>query len=124
VPEEDSGLRLALRARLRLKSLLVHSGPQRGPRLRRAPRSWPKPSVRKSVSGKLGLPAGKLTSGANGGKLVHMLDGTVPLRNENEEGVDLTLIRWMLSLTPAERVEHIEQIAQSLQKIKELNRER
>ena len=75
-------------------------------------------------SGKSGLPAGKLTSGAKGGKLVHMLDGTVPLRNENEEGVDLTLIRWMLSLTPAERVEHIEQIAQSLQKIKELNRER
>ena len=53
-----------------------------------------------------------------------MLDGTVPLRNENEEGVDLTLIRWMLSLTPAERVDHIESIARSLQEIKELNRER
>lgn len=52
-----------------------------------------------------------------------MLEGTVPLRNENEEGVDLTLIRWMLSLTPAERVEHIESIARSLQEIKELNRE-
>ena len=53
-----------------------------------------------------------------------MLDATVPLRDENEEGVDLTLIRWMLSLTPAERVEHIEGIARSLQEIKELNRER
>jgi len=53
-----------------------------------------------------------------------MLDGTVPQRNENEEGVDLTLIRWMLSLTPAERVEHIESIARSLQEIKELNRDR
>jgi len=53
-----------------------------------------------------------------------MLDGTVPLRNENEDGVDLTLIRWMLSLTPAERVDHIESIARSLQEIKELNRER
>jgi len=53
-----------------------------------------------------------------------MLDGTVPQRNENEEGVDLTLIRWMLSLTPAERVEHIESIARSIQEIKELNRDR
>ena len=53
-----------------------------------------------------------------------MLDGTVPLRHENEDGVDLTLIRWMLSLTPAERVEHIESIARSLREIKELNRER
>ena len=53
-----------------------------------------------------------------------MLDGTAPQRNENEEGVDLTLIRWMLSLTPVERVEHIESIARSLQEIKELNRDR
>ena len=53
-----------------------------------------------------------------------MLDGTVPQRNENDDGVDLTLIRWMLSLTPAERVEHIESIARSLQEIKELNRDR
>ena len=43
---------------------------------------------------------------------------------ESPEGVDLTLIRWMLSLTPAERVERIESIAQSLQELQELNRER
>jgi len=43
---------------------------------------------------------------------------------ESREGVDLTLIRWMLSLTPAERVEHIEGIARSLEELRELNRER
>jgi len=43
---------------------------------------------------------------------------------ENVDGVDLTLIRWMLSLTPVERMEHIEGIARSLQELRELNRER
>jgi hypothetical protein len=46
-----------------------------------------------------------------------------PPPKENEEGVDLTLVRWMLSLSPAERVEHIEDIAKSLRELKELNRE-
>jgi len=53
-----------------------------------------------------------------------MLDEAVPQPKESEEGVDLTLIRWMLTLTPAERVEHIERLARSLQELKELNRER
>lgn len=44
--------------------------------------------------------------------------------DENADGVDLTLIRWMLSLSPAERVEHIESVARSLQELRELNRER
>ncbi len=43
---------------------------------------------------------------------------------ENEDGVDLTLIRWMLSLTPAERVLKVEGIARSLQELRELNNER
>ena len=43
---------------------------------------------------------------------------------ESREGVDLTPLRWMLSLTPAERVEHIEGIARSLEELRELNRER
>ena len=47
-----------------------------------------------------------------------------PEPDENEDGVDLTLIRWMLSLTPAERVEHIESVARSLEELKGLNRER
>ena len=42
----------------------------------------------------------------------------------NEEGVDLSLIRWMLTLSPAERVEHIESVARSLRELRELNRER
>jgi len=49
-------------------------------------------------------------------------EAALPL--ESEEGVDLTLVRWMLSLTPAERVEKIEEIARSLQELRELNRER
>ena len=47
-----------------------------------------------------------------------------PEPDTNEEGVDLTLIRWMLTLSPAQRVEHIESVARSLQELRELNRER
>jgi hypothetical protein len=45
------------------------------------------------------------------------------LPTQNAEGVDLTLVRWMLALTPAERVEWVESVAQSLQELRELNRE-
>ena len=48
-------------------------------------------------------------------------DTTEP--NESEQGVDLTLIRWMLLLTPVERLKHIESVAQSLRELRELNRE-
>jgi hypothetical protein len=37
------------------------------------------------------------------------------------DGVDLTLIRWMLSLTPAERLEFLEQQVNSILEIRELN---
>lgn len=47
-----------------------------------------------------------------------------PDLEENTDGVDLTLVRWMLSLSPAERVEYIESIAESIAEIRELNRER
>jgi hypothetical protein len=47
-----------------------------------------------------------------------------PVPEVNAEGVDLTLIRWMLSLTPAERMEHIEGIAASIAELRELNRGR
>ncbi len=43
---------------------------------------------------------------------------------ESEDGVDLTLVRWMLSLTPAERVAWIDGIAKSLRELRELNDER
>ena len=39
----------------------------------------------------------------------------------DKNGVDLTLIRWMLSLTPVERIEHIQQAADSLQELRSLN---
>jgi hypothetical protein len=37
------------------------------------------------------------------------------------DGVDLTLIRWMLSLTPAERLEFLEQHINCILEIQELN---
>lgn len=35
-------------------------------------------------------------------------------RTHSEDGVDLTLIRWMLSLTPAERLRAIESYARAI----------
>jgi len=43
---------------------------------------------------------------------------------QSDEGVDLTLVRWMLSMTPAERVRAIEEMARDLQELRDLNRER
>ena len=37
------------------------------------------------------------------------------------KGVDLTLIQWMLTLTPVERIEHIQQAADSLTELGSLN---
>ncbi len=39
----------------------------------------------------------------------------------DSRGVDLTLVQWMLELTPAERIEHIQDLADSLDQIRELN---
>jgi len=39
----------------------------------------------------------------------------------DRNGVDLTLIRWMLTLTPVERIEHIQQVADSLEELRSLN---
>lgn len=36
----------------------------------------------------------------------------------SEDGVDVTLIRWMLSLTPAERLSVVEQAACSLMRLR------
>ncbi len=46
------------------------------------------------------------------------LDG---LTDYSPDGVDLTLIRWMLSLTPAERIEFLEQRVNDILAIRELN---
>jgi len=36
----------------------------------------------------------------------------------NEDGVDLTLIRWMLSLTPAERLQVLQQNMRSILRLR------
>jgi hypothetical protein len=43
------------------------------------------------------------------------------LPDYSEDGVDLSLIRWMLSLTPGETLRFAEQFANSILKIQELN---
>ena len=44
-----------------------------------------------------------------------------PLPEYSEDGVDLTLIRWMLSLTPAQRLEFLQQRINDILAIRELN---
>jgi len=39
----------------------------------------------------------------------------------SEDGVDLTLIRWMLSLTPAERLEFLQGHVRAILAMQELN---
>ena len=41
-----------------------------------------------------------------------------------DDGVDLTLIRWMLSLTPAERLQVLQQAVRSLQRLRDGKLER
>jgi hypothetical protein len=43
------------------------------------------------------------------------------LTDYSPEGVDLTLIRWFLSLTPAERLEYLEGRINDILAIRELN---
>jgi hypothetical protein len=43
------------------------------------------------------------------------------LSDYSADGVDLTLIRWMLSLTPAERLEYLEERVNDIISIRELN---
>lgn len=37
----------------------------------------------------------------------------------SDDGVDLTLIRWMLSLTPTERLQTLQQTVQSLMRLRD-----
>jgi hypothetical protein len=48
-------------------------------------------------------------------------DDAAPLPDYSEDGVDLTLIRWMLSLTPAERLRFLEERVNEIMTIRELN---
>jgi hypothetical protein len=47
-------------------------------------------------------------------------DDPVRLTDYSPDGVDLTLIRWMLSLTPAERLEFLDQHVNAIAAIREL----
>ena len=49
-------------------------------------------------------------------------DSPLPdLPTHSEEGVDLTLIRWMLSLTPAERLEVLQGIVDFVEAVRREN---
>jgi hypothetical protein len=48
-------------------------------------------------------------------------DSEAPVPDYGEDGVDLTLIRWMLSLTPAERLQFLEERTEEILAIRELN---
>ncbi len=56
-----------------------------------------------------------------------MLDSDVklavrePVPDYSEDGVDLSLIRWMLSLTPAERIDFLEDRIADILTIRALN---
>ena len=43
------------------------------------------------------------------------------LQEYSEDGVDLTLIRWMLSLTPRERLENLQSFVNAIVAIRERN---
>lgn len=51
------------------------------------------------------------------------MEGSDPALNPcyNEDGVDLSLIQWMLSLTPAERLQVLESFSNDILAIRELN---
>lgn len=49
------------------------------------------------------------------------MDDPTSLTDYSPDGVDLTLIRWMLSLTPAERLEYLEQRVNDIISIRQLN---
>jgi hypothetical protein len=44
-----------------------------------------------------------------------------PQTDYSEDGVDLTLIRWMLSLTPAERLQVLQHQVDAILAIRKLN---
>ena len=51
----------------------------------------------------------------------YVTDDPQPLTDYSEDGVDLTLIRWMLSLTPAERLQFLQRQVNAILAIRKLN---
>jgi hypothetical protein len=50
-----------------------------------------------------------------------MAASPAPLPDYSPDGVDLTLIRWMLSLTPAERLQFVQNHVNGILAIRALN---
>jgi hypothetical protein len=48
--------------------------------------------------------------------------GPEELHDYSEDGVDLTLIRWMLSLSPEERLQVLQDTVQSLMRLRDARR--
>ncbi|MGB7760185.1 MAG: hypothetical protein WBL61_10160 [Bryobacteraceae bacterium] len=48
-------------------------------------------------------------------------DQPAPAPEYSEDGVDLSLIRWMLSLTPRERLQFLEERMNDILSVRELN---
>ena len=48
-------------------------------------------------------------------------EDTQSLTDYSEDGVDLTLIRWFLSLTPAERLQYLQRQVNAILAIRSLN---
>ena len=46
---------------------------------------------------------------------------SAPAPDYSEDGVDLSLVRWMLSLTPAERLEYLSERIADIETIRALN---
>ncbi len=50
------------------------------------------------------------------GRIFHATDNDT--QTHSKDGVDLTLIRWMLSLTPRQRLEALQENVQSIMRLK------
>ena len=50
-----------------------------------------------------------------------MVEEPEDLTDYSEDGVDLTLIRWFLSLTPAERLDYVQRRANDIVAVRRLN---
>jgi hypothetical protein len=59
-----------------------------------------------------------MNSQATGSTEGHKLSPERELPAFSEDGVDLTLIRWMLSLTPTERLDMLQQFASAVLRIR------
>jgi len=55
------------------------------------------------------------------GQELTMVENDPPLSDYTTDGVDLTLIRWMLSLTPAERLQFLQNHVNGILAIRALN---